>query len=93
MGNAAFHGDQLYADLKPAIALLVSLLDDSIAKTRANAASKNLENISSVFQSENFVSNLIEMDMVAVHTSHFLPMSDHNFQNNFELIMAINKSL
>ena len=43
VGNAAFHGDQLYADLKPAIALLVSLLDDSVAKTRANAASKNLE--------------------------------------------------
>ena len=56
VGNAAFHGDQLYADLKPAIALLVSLLDDSVAKTRANAASKNLEHTKETsFQPENFV--------------------------------------
>ncbi|KAK3576136.1 hypothetical protein CHS0354_043102 [Potamilus streckersoni] len=39
VGNAAFHNDQLYVKLKPAIPLLVELLKDPSNKTRINAAS------------------------------------------------------
>ena len=40
IGNTSFHNGELYAKLKPAIPLLIRLLEDPIAKTRANAASK-----------------------------------------------------
>ena len=51
IGNAAFHGGQLYADLKPSVALLIGLLDDPVAKTRANAASEAFRIISSAIVS------------------------------------------
>ena len=38
VGNAAFHSSELYSLLSPAIPLLIPLLDDPMAKTRANAA-------------------------------------------------------
>lgn len=41
MGNAAYHSDSLYTALNPAVPLLVDLLTDSVARTRANAAGKN----------------------------------------------------
>ena len=41
VGNAAYHGKALYGKLKTAIQPLVRLLDDSVSKTRANAASKS----------------------------------------------------
>lgn len=40
VGNAAFHSGDLYHILKPAIPLLIALLEDPVAKTRANSASK-----------------------------------------------------
>ena len=42
MGNAAYHSDSLYTVLSPAVPLLVDLLSDSVARTRANAAGKEL---------------------------------------------------
>ncbi len=39
IGNAAFHSGELYGELQAAISLLVTLLDDPVAKTRANASS------------------------------------------------------
>ena len=42
LGNAAFHSGALYCRLKPSIPGLIMLLDDPVAKTRANAASKFL---------------------------------------------------
>lgn len=38
IGNAAYHSDSLYPALSPAVPLLVDLLTDSVARTRANAA-------------------------------------------------------
>lgn len=38
VGNAGFHNDVLYGDLRPCVPLLVELLRDSEEKTRANAA-------------------------------------------------------
>jgi len=38
VGNAAYHSDSLYTLLSPAVPLLVVLLTDSVARTRANAA-------------------------------------------------------
>ncbi|CAH3111271.1 unnamed protein product [Porites lobata] len=38
IGNAAYHSDSLYPALSPAVPLLVDLLTDSLARTRANAA-------------------------------------------------------
>ncbi len=38
MGNAGFHNDRLYNDLRTAIPAIVSLLDDPEDKTRSNAA-------------------------------------------------------
>ncbi|XP_052245877.1 serine/threonine-protein kinase 36-like isoform X2 [Dreissena polymorpha] len=38
VGNAAFHNDLLYQNLRPAIAQLVELLKDPVSKTRINAA-------------------------------------------------------
>ncbi len=38
IGNAAFHGNELYEDLRPSIPAIISLLEDSDEKTRANAA-------------------------------------------------------
>ena len=40
MGNAAYHSDSLYSALGPFVPLLVDLLTDSVARTRANAAGK-----------------------------------------------------
>ena len=40
IGNAAYHSDSLYTALSPAIPMLVDLLTDSVARTRANAAGK-----------------------------------------------------
>lgn len=41
VGNAAYHSDTLYTPLSPAVPLLVVLLTDSVARSRANAAGKN----------------------------------------------------
>ena len=38
VGNAAFHDDRLYGELRPCVALLVACLSDGDEKTRANAA-------------------------------------------------------
>ncbi|XP_015748403.1 PREDICTED: serine/threonine-protein kinase 36-like [Acropora digitifera] len=38
VGNAAYHSDSLYTSLSQAIPMLVDLLTDSVARTRANAA-------------------------------------------------------
>ena len=38
VGNAAYHGPELYALLRPAIPFLLRLLRDPLAKIRANAA-------------------------------------------------------
>jgi len=38
VGNAAYHGSELYVHLRPSIPLLLQLLQDPIAKIRANAA-------------------------------------------------------
>ncbi|ELU14949.1 hypothetical protein CAPTEDRAFT_150354 [Capitella teleta] len=38
VGNAAYHNSDLYQQLLPAIPLLITLLNDPVAKTRANAA-------------------------------------------------------
>jgi hypothetical protein len=40
VGNAAYHNSDLYQQLLPAIKMLISLLDDPVAKTRANAAGR-----------------------------------------------------
>ncbi|KAK3094442.1 hypothetical protein FSP39_001787 [Pinctada imbricata] len=39
IGNAVYHGPELYMKLKPTVPTLVELLTDPIAKTRSNAAS------------------------------------------------------
>ena len=41
IGNAAYHSDSLYPALSPAVPLLVDLLTDSVARTRANAAGES----------------------------------------------------
>jgi fused-like protein len=38
VGNAGFHNDKLYADLRSAVPALVALLNDPEDKTRSNAA-------------------------------------------------------
>ena len=38
IGNATFHSGELYQQLSPSISELMSILDDPVAKTRANAA-------------------------------------------------------
>ena len=38
IGNATFHSGELYEVFKPSISELLSILDDPVAKTRANAA-------------------------------------------------------
>ena len=92
VGNAAFHGDQLYADLKPAIALLVSLLDDSVAKTRANAASKNLEYTKEatydLYSKQNsFLVAWLRWKWFQFTRGTFFPIDD-KCENYFELIMT-----
>ena len=38
VGNAAYHGPELYVQMRPSIPLLLRLLNDPLAKIRANAA-------------------------------------------------------
>ena len=38
LGNAGFHNDKLYCELKPVVHRLIELLQDKEEKTRANAA-------------------------------------------------------
>jgi len=44
IGNAAYHGPELYIHLRPSIPLLLRLLHDPLAKIRANAAGLSIFN-------------------------------------------------
>lgn len=69
VGNAAFHTDELYASLAPAIPLLQTALQDDDEKTRANAAGalgnlcRNSGVLAREMSDEGVVADLIDMAM------------------------------